>query len=135
MPLIRCTNQSYQTLEEKYSEFFNGKITATWTIIEIIDKLFENTIIYCFTSMYRLYLVPRDDDYTSPWYVGFGGATEDYIWVDFHKPESTPWKDARITGEAHSIEEAVKYIVIAMYESKGWENNKELEKLYEQYHV
>ncbi len=42
----------------------------------------------------------------------------------------SPWKYAIIKGQANTIEEARDFLIIAMTESGGWTENKELRKLY-----
>ena len=45
--------------------------------------------------------------------------------------DKQPWPDAIIKGGTTSLDELRKYIIIAMYESKGWSDSNELRELYE----
>jgi hypothetical protein len=51
------------------------------------------------------------------------------IYFEYLMPaEKAPWPGATVRGTAGSLAEAKKYLLIAMKESGGWPNNRELEQ-------
>jgi hypothetical protein len=68
MPLIHCSEQGRQTLQEFYSEWASStdKISANigrsmLGVIELINKVFLETKIYGLTSHAHLLLLSKDD--------------------------------------------------------------------------
>lgn len=103
-------------------------------LIDMINKLFKETLIWGLTSHARLLLL-RTDDSASPWYVVMIGSSLEIIGIADYQFEylvpadKQPWANAQMKGEAANLAEAERYLLIAMYESKGWEGNKELNRL------
>ncbi|NRB61676.1 MAG: hypothetical protein HRU40_01370, partial [Saprospiraceae bacterium] len=51
-------------------------------------------------------------------------------YIEYLIPENKqPWEHAMVRGEAKSLEEAKKFLLIAMKKSEGWKGNLELERL------
>lgn len=139
MPLIRCSQQNRQSLEEFYSEWASGsnEISAgigksMLKVIDLINKTFMETIIYGLTSHAHLLLLSENNT-LSDWHVAIvaDGLEEYHIEYQMTK-DSQPWENAIIKGGTKSIEEFKNYIIIAMFESRGWDKNDELNKLYTQ---
>lgn len=132
MPIIRCSDQKHATLGQFYTDGDDQQTldmgARMLSLINLLDTKFKNTTIFGLTSLYRLNLL-ASDTYKSPWYVCF--ATDGRIfYIDYLVPESEqPWKYARVSGEAETLEQAYKYILIAMTKSEGWADNNELKKL------
>lgn len=138
MPIIRCSDQKSKTLEEFYSELK----TETSTIVEneigksmlqficMVNETFTETIIYGLTSHYSL-VIQSKDKWESDWFVTVYSIGDKKFQFEYQVPErKAPWKYATIKGQANTIEEAKDYLIIAMTESEGWAENKELKKLY-----
>lgn len=135
MPLKRISEQKSSTIEEFYinlTEHDNPIDVKTGNVmlsfIEMVNQLFPNTPIFCLTSLSKLILL-SENDWKTDWFVGIIG-NQDCFYFDYLLPnENRPWKEARVHGEASSLEEAKKYLLIAMRESGGWSENEELKKL------
>lgn len=142
MPIIRCSEQKSRTLEKFYNDAkasdestISGIGKVMLLIIDEINKTFTTTKIYGLTSHYRLFLLSADNGRT-PWFVSIIALNSKNIYIEYLLPENKqPWADARVRGEASSIQEAMKYLIIAMTESQGWINNEELAALYQQIHA
>lgn len=139
MPLIRCSQQNRQSLEEFYSEWNSesSEISAgigksMLKVIDLMNKTFTETIIYGLTSHAHLSLLSENNT-LSDWYVAIvaNGLEEYHIEYQMTK-DSQPWENAIIKGETKSIEEFKNFIIIAMFESRGWDKNDELNKLFNQ---
>jgi hypothetical protein len=135
MPIVRNSAQKSQTLEEFYLEDTTDvgkeRAAAMLSFIAMVNQTFKVTTLYGLTSLYRL-IIQKTDDWQDNWYVQVYYVTviKKFI-VEYQMPDSvSPWKGAVISGEASSIEEARDYLIIAMIECEGWEDNKELRKLY-----
>lgn len=137
MPLIRCSQQNRQSLEEFYSEWASesNEISAgigksMLKVIDLINKTFTGTMVYGLTSHAHLLLLSENNT-SSDWYVAIvaNGLEEYHIEYQMTK-DRQPWKDAIVKGETKSIEEFKNFIIIAMFESRGWDKNEELNKLY-----
>lgn len=132
MPIIRCSDQKHATLEQFYTDGDDKQTLAMGakmlSLIKLSDTKFKDTTIFGLTSLYRLNLLATDT-YKSPWFVCV--ATDGQIfYIDYLMPESNqPWADARVSGQAESLEQAFKYMLIAMTKSEGWTKNDELKKL------
>jgi hypothetical protein len=136
MPLIRSSEQKRLTLEEFYKEFIPDKVktfadvgTPMLNVIKIINEIFKETKIFGLTSHATLMLL-NDDSSTSPWFVALNGVQDEYYIEYLMTPDKQPWPNAKVKGGTKSLDEIKKLIIIAMTESGGWTNNKELEKLY-----
>ena len=137
MPIIRCSEQTRQTLEGFYTELISSEDstsvsmgTAMLRVLKLINETFKETTIFGLTSHYRLYLLNKDSS-RSPWYISLIGIRE-YRITYLMPIDKQPWPNATIEGEAKSLDELKNFIIIAMTESEGWPNNSELKVLYEQ---
>ncbi|MGB8192724.1 MAG: hypothetical protein WCF67_12430 [Chitinophagaceae bacterium] len=138
MPLIRSSDQKSQSLEAFYQELTNESSsvvekaigTAMLSFIEMVNQTFKQTTLYGLTSHYRL-IIQKSESWKGDWYVAVHSIGDGNFQFEYKMPESSsPWKYAAVTGQANTIEDAKEYLVIAMVESEGWEDNKELRKLY-----
>ncbi len=143
MPLIRCSEQKRLTLEEFYKEFIPNKIdtfadvgTPMLNVLKLINDTFKETTIYGLTSLATLLLLNRDSS-MSPWLVALNGLEtspngqrNEYYIEYLMSTDKQPWPDAKIKGGTTSLDELRKYIIIAMFESKGWPDSNELTELY-----
>ncbi len=97
-------------------------------LINMINRMFTETKIWGLTSLARLVLRNKDD-FASEWYIIIGNAGNTF-YIEYLLPEDKrPWHNAYVRGEAGSLEEAGKYLLIAMKECEGWVGNVELEQL------
>lgn len=139
MKLTRCTAQK-TSLETFYNELYESYKGAplgesALAYLDVIAELRNHPATYevwGLTSHHRLILL-AEDDYESLWYVICeihsmpryeNWKHHDLVYhVSFELPEVTsPWSRGTILGIASSLEEAVQLIILAMKESKGWEN-------------
>ncbi len=128
MPLRRISEQKSRTIQEFYVAVIEEQKASTWndsgktmlSLVQRLDELFTNDIIWCLTSHYRLVLL-ADDDWKSPWYVLVSSLDHKEIYVEYRMPDDLkPWEDATVKGTANSIDKAVEYILIAMQRCEGW---------------
>jgi len=136
MPITRCSLQKQQSLEAVYSALINDAHSAIWAeigytmlaFLEMINTTFTETQLWGLTSHDRLVLLTNDDAY-STWWVIISCLGQKEIYFEYLVPaEKAPWPGATIRGTASSLEEAKKYLLIAMRECGGWPNNAELER-------
>ena len=137
MPIKRSSAQAGQTLEEFYSDLTKegNKITTIDTgksmllFIDMINKIFRETMIWGLTSHYRL-VIQAKEQWNSDWYViVYCIGTHEYYFEYLMPLEKRPWPYATVNGTAQSLNEAKNYLLIAMVESEGWMNNSELKNL------
>jgi len=135
MPITRCSLQKQQSLEAVYSALVNDANSPVWAeigytmlaFLELINKTFPETPLWGLTSHDRLVLLTNDDAY-STWWVIISCLGQKEIYFEYLMPtEKAPWPGATVRGSASSLEEAKRYLIIAMKESGGWPNNPELE--------
>lgn len=137
MPLIRCSDQKdNKTLEEFYNELLPDKVktfadvgTPMLKALKLINDTFHETTIYGLTSVSSLVLLAQDK-WRSPWFVSLRGLEAEYYIEYLMITDTAPWHNAKITGVTNSLDDLKKYIIIAMYESRGWCNSDELDRLY-----
>ena len=136
MPLIRCSEQKRQTLEEFYTEFIPDNVqrfadggTSMLKILELINATFTQTVIYGLTSHATLLLLAENNSLCQ-WYVALNGLENEYFIKYSMTIEKQPWADAKVTGVTTSLDELKRYLIIAMHESGGWSNSSELNRLY-----
>ena len=99
----------------------------------MVNETFINTTLYGLTSHYSL-VIQSSDNWTEPWYVKVFSIGDKTWQFQYTMPEKiSPWKDAIVSGQANTIDEARDFLIIAMTESEGWEGNKELRKLYNKF--
>jgi len=138
MPIIRCSDQKGQSLEEFYSEKRTHKdsleiANVMLSIIDLLNREFSNTTIFGLTSIYHLNLLAHNS-YQTDWYVSIIALDERNYHIEYLMPENKrPWSYAKVKGDAKSLEEAMKFISIGMYESNGWPGNEELLSFYKKY--
>ncbi|WP_152559755.1 hypothetical protein [Hymenobacter sp. IS2118] len=134
MPIQRSPVQGRQTLEEYYQEIANSKDPVSQIVgqhmlrlLEVLNTLFPQLALWGLTSMARLGLSP-DPHFKSSWFVLVGGAMlPGAYWLEYLLPASRrPWEHAFVRGESQSMEETMRYLLIAMRESEGWAGNVEL---------
>jgi hypothetical protein len=142
MPIKRNTNQEKLTLKEFYGELvsrgekfekisdFNVNVGKDMIrLLEMINETFKETQLWGLTSLIRL-IIQKENDWASDWYVIISGGGAGNYRIEYLVPENKrPWKNARVQGEAKNLEEAKKYLIIAMNECEGWKDNKELQIL------
>lgn len=140
MPIIRYSGQKSKTLEEFYQELTGEDSTflehetgkAMLEFISMVNQTFTKTILYGVTSHYAL-VIQATDNWEDDWYVTVYSLGDKRFYFEYRMPkEQSPWNYAIVKGKANTIEEAKDYLIIAMTESNGWTNNKELKRLYDQ---
>ncbi len=137
MPITRCSAQKRQTLEEFYLDWANedSQISSNLgksmiEVIGLINMTFKETEIYGLTSHAHLLLLNDNSD-ESDWYVVII-ASGDEFHIEYQLPKGKrPWRNATVKGATKSIKEFKDYIIIAMTESEGWVDCRELEGLYD----
>ena len=138
MPLVRCSEQNRQTLEEFYSEWASepNEVSARLgecmlKVIELIDTTFVETQLYGLTSHAHLLLLSENDS-MSDWHVALIGNSEEYV-VEYRiTDENQSQRNPSIKVVTKSIEEFKNALIIALLESQGWTKNNELNKLFSQ---
>ena len=126
MHLTRCQDQRYQTLDEFYSDLCHSEEPTTRAVggstLDLIARLRavpDERHIYGLTSLYRLCLL-AEDTYASPWFVIVTPGQAQF-YVQYLLPQRlAPWSGAYVTGEARTVDEAVRMILTAMERSEGW---------------
>ena len=137
MPIKRCSAQKAITLEAFYRELAKraGNHSPLPAICErmllflkMVDDLFKETTIWTFTSHDRLVL--QNEDKIGRNLVIISSIGLDSYYFEYLLPvNKSPWPNAMVRGEAKNLEEAKKYLLIAMRESEGWIDNEELNHL------
>ncbi len=142
MPITRNTNQSEISLEEFYLESisigekfgkendFNVRAGKSMIqLLEMINEIFKDTQIWGLTSLKRL-VIQKENDWKSDWYIIITGGGHEQYTIEYLLPKNIrPWENARVRGEAKNLEEAKRYLIIAMNECGGWKGNQELIQL------
>lgn len=137
MPIIRCSTQGKQTLEEFYkklsneknSEYFQQRGKSMLLLLEMINNTFINTTLYGLTSHDTLCVFPTDS-WEFDWFLAINGTGKNTFKFKYKMPSYiSPWENALVIGHSN-LETAKDFLIIAMVESNGWPNNKELRKLY-----
>ena len=136
MPIKRCSDQKAITLEAFYkdvSKHHNQKPfdvgEKMLSLLKLINELFTNTQLWGLTSHYRL-VIQSEDNWKSDWLIIISNIGVDEYYFEYLIPtHKSPWPNAMVRGEAKNIEDAKRYLLIAMRESEGWVGNKELDKL------
>lgn len=95
--------------------------------VNMINETFKETELWGLTSHSR-FVIQAKDNWKAEWYITVANiGTNDYYFEYLMPKDKQPWEHARIRGEANSLEEAKKYLLIAMHESEGWKENAELD--------
>lgn len=137
MPITRCSEQKKRTLEEFYQDWANedNQVSASLgrsmlDVIGLINTTFEETEIFGLTSHAHLLLHEEDND-KSGWYVAIIANGHEFH-IEYQLPkDKSPWENATMKGAATTLKEFRDYIIIAMTESEGWVDCRELQDLYE----
>jgi hypothetical protein len=127
MQLERCSDQKTRSLDAFYGEISRSdhQVSAEIgrTMIELIAALRSNPDprqAWGLTSHYSLSLRSKDT-YTSPSFVIVSVLNQKNYFIEYRIPDSgAPWPGAYMKGEAHSLEDAIRMILIAMNNSEGW---------------
>ncbi len=136
MPLTRKSEQSHATLEEHFINFkADPNAPKHWPLIcdnmlqfvEVVNELFPETQLFALTSHLRIVVQPTDDVHDF-FVIASNVGTNDYYFEYLLPARKRPWESAFVTGTASSLENAKKYLLIAMHECGAWEGNGELEK-------
>lgn len=139
MPIIRSSDQKSKTLEEFYKELTIGNATvveneigkAMLEFISIVNETFAKTTLYGLTSHYSL-VIQATDNWEDGWFVTVYSIGDNKFQFEYQMPEKqAPWNYAVVKGQANTIDEAKEFLIIAMTESEGWSDNKELRQLYQ----
>jgi hypothetical protein len=134
MPIKRRSIQKSMTLEEFYVDLSADSVEPTISackgmicFIDLINEIFKKTNIWGLTSHARLVL-QNTDEIESEWLVIVSSlGTNEYYFEYLIPKERQPWDSAYVRGQANSVQEAKRYLLIAMTESGGWIGNEELE--------
>ena len=144
MPLIQCSEQRGQSLEEFYKSLIPDNVktfadigSPMLNVIKLVNETFKETIIYGLTYHATLLLLNKDSS-ISPWFVAINGLEtapngqrNEYYIEYIMTSDKQPWADAIVKGGTTSLDKLRKYIIIAMTESKGWTDSNELKNLYQ----
>jgi len=138
MPIVRCSAQKRITLEEFYQKLITEE-DSTFTqeagkgmlsLLKMANNTFIKTTLYGLTSLYKLYIQPTDN-WKDGSFLSVISLDKNTFELEYDMPSNkSPWRGATVRGLANNIEEAKVFLIIAMVESNGWQNNEELMKLY-----
>ena len=136
MPLLRCSEQRRQSLEEFYSGWTleSNPVSvrigeAMLAVVAAINTTFVETKIYGLTSHAHLLLCP-EDHVPADWYISLIANGQEYC-IEYKMTKAhRPWEGAVMKGATKSPEEFRRYIIIALFECGGWGKSTELERLY-----
>ncbi len=142
MPLERVSYQGPETFLEFYKkeaaigdDLYRKKSELMANAVHIINKIFEETVLYGETSHLRIGLVPDATENQPKVRIDNIGLKE-YYYVSFAIPQRiAPWDHAWIEPKQVSFEELEKYILLAMKRSEAWDENPELTELYRKYEL
>ncbi len=137
MAIERCSDQKSQTLREFYEDMKKDKSNpmletkgqAMLDFLDMIDENFKETRIWGMTSHDTLVLQAKDG-WESDWFVAVNNIGTKEYYFEYRMPkDKTPWPYAIVKGMAPTFTDSAKYLAIAMKESEGWPDNKEVNKL------
>ncbi|MFM2386509.1 MAG: hypothetical protein RL660_1266 [Bacteroidota bacterium] len=138
MPIVSSSTQNSKTLEEYYEDLTSENSTlienkigvAMLEFIGMVNDTFKHSTLFGLTSRNRLLIQPADD-FEDAWFVAVDSLGDNKFQFAYKMSESeSPWSNASVTGLANSVNEARDFLIIAMKESYGWSDNKELQRLY-----
>lgn len=138
MPIIRSSDQKSKTLEEFYKELTSENATmveneigkAMLEFISMVNETFKNSTLFGLTSHYSL-VIQATDNWEDGWFVTVYSIGDKKFQFEYKMSEKeSPWNYAIVKGQANTVSEAKDFLIIAMTESEGWSDNKELRKLY-----
>ena len=127
MQFTRCRDQSDSTLEMFYRDLIDAEAgqlaagaNAMLCLIDRLHALPAPERVYGLTSLHRLCLL-SEDSWKSPWHIIVSAADDRFFQIEYLLPERmAPWPNAYVRGEAHSLDDAIEKICIAMQRSEGW---------------
>jgi hypothetical protein len=138
VPLKRNTKQSaHGTLEVHYKLLPEGKTNSAFqrisknmlAFIEMVNQAFTETTIWAITADEAI-ILQNEDNHHAEAYIMIHNTGDNFYYFEYlMQAEKSPWPNATVKGAAKDLEEAKKYLLIAMNECGGWQNNNELEKL------
>ncbi len=127
MYLERCKDQPSRSLDEFYEAIarepapFDRIGRAMLDLLARLRAVSDARRIWGLTSHERLCLL-AEDSYESPWFVIVGALGAEDVFVEYLVPaDEEPWPHAYLRGQAASLDDAVRVILIAMDKSRGWE--------------
>jgi hypothetical protein len=138
MPIIRSSDQKNKTLEEFYKELTSENATvveneigkAMLEFISMVNETLKNSTLFGLTSHYSL-VIQATDNWEDGWFVTVYSFGDNKFQLEYNMSENkSPWNYAIVKGQANTVSEAKDFLIIAMTESEGWRDNKELRKLY-----
>lgn len=139
MPIIRSSDQKSKTLEEFYKELTSEKSTiieneigkTMLSFISMVNETFINTTLYGLTSHYSL-VIQAKDSWENGGFVTVYSMGDKKLQFEYQmSKKKAPWNYAIVRGQANNMNEAKEFLIIAMNESEGWLDNKELTKHYD----
>jgi hypothetical protein len=133
MPINRSSQQTRMTLEEFYSQNEVGKDYSLigeqmLAFLKVINETFTETKLWGLTSHYRL-VIQKEDKPDADWLIIVSTLAGQFYFEYLIPKTKAPWENAFVTGTAKSLEEAKKFLLIAMIECEGWKDNSELKRL------
>lgn len=139
MPIKRNSVQTSITLEEFYLDLSTRNTNSYVDVgkemllfVELINQTFTETLLWGMTSHARL-VIQNADDWKADWFVIVSNIGTKEYYFEYLVPENKqPWTNAFVRGEARTLADAKKYLLIAMRESGGWPENAELKRLLEE---
>jgi len=119
-------------MNDKSNPVWTAKGQAMLDLIDAINQHFMETRIWGLTSHDTL-LLQTDDNWESGWYVAINNIGTKEYYFEYRIPkDKCPWPHATVKGMAPTLADSVKYLAIAMNESGGWQDNKEVKRLLEE---
>lgn len=139
MPIKRNSHQNNITLEEFYLDLSATSANAYIDVgkemllfIEMINQTFKETLLWGLTSHARL-VIQNVDYWNADWLITVSNIGTKEYYFEYLVPENQqPWPNATVRGEARTLADAKKYLLIAMRECGGWIENVELKRLLEE---
>lgn len=135
MPIRRNSGQQQGTLEDFYNDLsststnhYRYGASKMLLLIELINQTFKETDLWGLTSHARLVIQNKDDE-LSDWLIIVSNLGDEFYFQYLMPKHKSPWPNAAVYGAAKTLEEAKKYLIIAMIESGGWTDNIELQNL------
>lgn len=110
----------YRSVVERWDKRWADGASAMQILIARLRELPSPDRAYAQTSHARLCLLSNDAS-DSPWLLIISALDEHHYVIEYLMPgHLAPWPGAYVRGEARSIDEAFKMILIGMERSGGW---------------
>jgi len=147
MPIKKSSDQGPESLEQFYTSlaqkdfvFFIAVGKEMLAFLEMVNGLFLETQLWGQISQVNqvvdsLIIQNEDGNDAEPLLIVESLGMGDYHFQYKMMPDKSPWNFAKVRGSAKNIEEAKRYLLIAMRESGGWASNIELERLLEEHRL